>query len=113
MFKLSSAQGTEENSLFTNIRRLNTMEPKQIAQQMIDFYKATFDNSFKAMTMLQEQNEKMVDMFVAQASWLPEEGKKALNDWISAYKKGRDDFKKGVEESFNKVESFFAGFNKG
>jgi hypothetical protein len=89
-----------------------TMEPKQIAQQMIDFYKATFDNSFKAMTMLQEQNEKMVDMFLAQATWLPEEGKKALNDWINAYKKGRDDFKKTVDDSFKKVESFFAGVNK-
>jgi polyhydroxyalkanoate synthesis regulator phasin len=89
------------------------MEPKQIAQQMIDFYKATFDNSFKAMAMLQEQNEKMVDMFLAQATWLPEEGKKALGDWIKAYQKGRDDFKKTVDDSFKKVETFFAGVNKG
>jgi len=92
---------------------MNTMEPKQIAQQMIDFYKATFDNSFKAMTMLQEQNEKMVDMFVSQATWLPEEGRKALSDWINAYKKGRDDFKKTVDDSFQKVESSFADLNKG
>jgi len=89
------------------------MEPTKIGQQMIEFYKATFDNSFKAMSMLHEQTEKMVDMFLSQATWLPEEGKKALTDWINTYKKGRDDFKKAVDDSFQKVESFFSGLDKG
>jgi hypothetical protein len=92
---------------------MSTMEPTRIAQQMIDFYQATFDNSFKAMTMLQEQNEKMVDMFLTQATWLPEEGKKALNDWINTCKKGRDDFKKAVDDNFKQAGSLFIGFNMG
>ena len=88
------------------------MEPAKIAQQMIDFYKATFENSFKAMAMIQEQNEKMVDTFLKQSPWLPEEGKKAINDWIETYKKGRDDFKRAVEEGFKNVESFLGTFGK-
>jgi hypothetical protein len=88
------------------------MEPKQIAKQMIDFQKATFDNSFNAMGMVQEQAERMVNMSLSQATWLPEEGKKAIEDWIGAYKKGCEDFKKTVDDNFKKVEDFFASNDK-
>ena len=47
-----------------------------------------------------------------QATWLPEEGKKAINDWTNAYKKGCEDFKKAVDENFKKVEDFFATSGK-
>jgi len=88
------------------------MEQSKIAKQMIDFQKATFDNTFNAMTMLQDQTEKMVNMFLEQATWLPEQGKKALNEWVQSFKKGREDFKKAVDESFRKVENFFASTEK-
>ncbi|UCF03542.1 MAG: hypothetical protein JSV14_07895 [Deltaproteobacteria bacterium] len=83
------------------------MDQKVMLKQMVEFNKSTFDNSFKAMVMLQEQTEKMVNTMLGQATWLPEEGKKALKDWVKSYKKGRDDFKKLVDESFKKVEDFF------
>lgn len=75
---------------------------------MLDFQKTTFDNSFKAMTTLQEQGEKMVESFLSQAPWLPDQGKKAVEEWISAYKKGRENFKDSVEENFQKVEKYFS-----
>ena len=83
------------------------MDQKVMLKQMVEFNKSTFDNSFKAMVMLQEQTEKMVNTMLGQATWLPEEGKKALKDWVKSYKKGRDAFKKLVDESFKKVEDFF------
>ena len=88
------------------------MDQKAIAKQMIEFNKAAFDNSFNAMMMLQEQSEKMVNTFLEQASWLPEEGTKAINEWVKAYKKGREDFKKLIDENFKKVEDFFASTDK-
>jgi len=42
-----------------------------------------------------------------QATWLPEQGKKALDEWVQTFKKGREEFKKAVDESFKKVEDFF------
>ena len=48
------------------------MDHKQIAKQMVQL------NRFKAMTLAYEQNEKMMEAFLGQASWLPEEGQKAL-----------------------------------
>jgi len=83
------------------------MEQKQILKQMIDFNKATFDNSFSAMVMLQEQTERMANQLLDQAGWLPEEGKKAIGDWVNAYKTGRADFKKSVDDSFEKVTEYF------
>ncbi len=84
------------------------MDQKALFKQMIDFQKTTFDNSFKAMSTLQEQGEKMVSMFLEQATWLPEEGKGAVNNWISAYTKGREDFKDAVEGNFDKVQKYFS-----
>jgi polyhydroxyalkanoate synthesis regulator phasin len=84
------------------------MEPKQIAKQMIDFSKTAFDNSFEAMAVLQDQTEKMVNAIIEQNTVMPEEGKKAVSDWIKSYKKGRNDLKAAADESFKKVESFFA-----
>jgi len=79
----------------------------KFAKQMIDFYKSTFDNSFNAMVMLQEQTEKNMKMALDQATWLPAEGKKVVDEWVKAYKQGRDEFKKVTEENFKKVENFF------
>jgi hypothetical protein len=86
------------------------MDQQKMFKQMMEFQKATFDNSFNAMSKLQEQGEMMVQTFIDQSPWLPEEGKKAIKDWIKAYQKGREDFKKTVDTNYQKVEDFFAAF---
>lgn len=85
------------------------MDQKQIAKQMIDFNKTAFDNSFKAMTMVYEQNEKMLAAYLEQATWLPQDGRKAIRDWMATYKTGCEEFKKLADDAYAKVESFFAG----
>ena len=84
------------------------MEPMKMAKQMIDFNKSSFDNTFNALTLLQEQYERMINSFMDQAAWLPEEGKKVLNEWLDSYKKGREAFKETVDASFKKVEDYFS-----
>jgi len=54
----------------------------------------------------------MVNMFLEQSPWVPQEGKSAIQDWVKAYKKGRVDFKNSADQSFKKVEAFFTDFNK-
>jgi len=88
------------------------MDQGKIAKQMIDFHKSTFDNTFNAMSILQEQTERMVNMFLDQSPWVPEEGRKTISEWLKAYKKGRTDFKTTVDESYKKVDAFFQSFNK-
>lgn len=83
------------------------MDNKQIAKQMIQFNKTAFDNSFNAMTMVYDQSERMLETFLNQGVGLPEEGKKAIQDWMSAYRTGCSDFKKQVDENYAKVEEYF------
>lgn len=89
------------------------MDQKQMLKQMIDFNKATFENAFTTMTMVQDQLERSTSMMLEQATWLPKEGRKALDEWVKAYKKGRESFKNTVDESFKNVEKFFADVDKG
>jgi len=84
------------------------MDPKQIAKQMVDFNKTAFDNSFEAMSALQDQAEKMFLATMEQTSFFPEEGKKLINEWVKNYKKGRSEFKAAADENFKKVEAFFS-----
>lgn len=83
------------------------MEQKQIVKQMMDFNKKAFDNSFSAMSELQDQTEKLVLNFLDKAEWVPEEGKKALQDWIVNCKKSRNDFKAAADDGYRKVAEFF------
>jgi hypothetical protein len=88
------------------------MDQKQIAKQMVEFNKTAFDNTFYAMTALQDQTEKIVFQFLEKAQWFPEDGKKVINDWVKAYKKGREDFKASADGSYKKVSDFFAKAEK-
>jgi hypothetical protein len=83
------------------------MEPATIAKQTIAFQKALFENSFNAMKMVQDQTEKMLNTFLGQLSWVPEEGRKAITESVDFYKKARDDFKEAVDKGFSKMEEMF------
>ncbi len=84
------------------------MNQQKLTKQILDFNKTTFDNTFNAMVLLQEQTEKVVTSLMEQAPWIPAEGKKAMNEWVDTFKKGRGEFKKVVDESFGKVEACFS-----
>jgi uncharacterized protein YggL (DUF469 family) len=83
------------------------MDQKHLFKQIIDFQKTSFDNSFHALATLQEQGEAMITASLKQAGWLPEEGKKAVMEWLEAYKKARTEFKNTVDGNYKKVEKFF------
>jgi hypothetical protein len=83
------------------------MGMENIAKQIIDFQKSTFDNSYDAVVMLQDHAERMTQTVMDQATWLPEEGKKMMDEWVLAVKKGRDDLKEMIDQNFEKWADFF------
>jgi hypothetical protein len=87
-------------------------DTNQMLKQMLEFNKAAFDNGFNAMLTIQEQNEKMFNTFLGQATWVPEEGRKLIQEWINAYKKGCEDFKKAADSNYGKVVEFFSSASK-
>jgi hypothetical protein len=86
---------------------MHTMETEKFAKQMINFQKATFDNTFTAVTMLQDQAERMVNTVIDQATWLPEESRRVIDEMAGAFKKGRTDFKGAIDENFMKMADLF------
>ena len=83
------------------------MDHRALFKQMINLNKAVFDNSFKAMELLQHQTEKMNGQLLEKAGWFPEEGKKAVNEWTQAFRKGREEYKKAIDQSFVNLQKFF------
>jgi hypothetical protein len=83
-------------------------DSKPMLKQVLDFNKTAYDNSLKAMLAIGEQNEKMVNTFLKQATWIPEEGKKPIQEWVDAYKRGCQDLKKTADGNYKKVADFFA-----
>ena len=83
------------------------MDPKPMVTQMIELNRAAFETTFSTLALLQDQAHMMGNLFMEQAQWVPKEGKKVTDEWMSACRKGRDNFKKAVDDSFAKAEAFF------
>ena len=79
----------------------------KVAKQAIEFYKMNFDNAFKAMTILQDQTQKISNMQLSYSVGVPEEGKKAISEWFQAYKKASEQFKTAMDDNFKKLETYF------
>lgn len=83
------------------------MDMKKSLKQMIDMNKTSFDSAFSTMTMIQDQMEKIIDMYLNQASGMDSESRKTLAEWSKIYRNGFDAFKKTVDDNFKRVESYF------
>lgn len=80
------------------------MDQSQIFKQLVQFNKSAFDNTYNAMEMARDQNARMISAFLEQAAWMPEDGKKTIKQWLQQYKKGCDDLKSMMEETYKRVE---------
>ena len=84
------------------------MDQKQILKQMVEFNQTAFNNAFNAMTLLQDQFERVAKTGLEQATWLPAEGRKAIENYTETYKSACQTFKQKVDESYKQVEKTFA-----
>jgi hypothetical protein len=81
------------------------LEPAKFTKQMIDFQKASFGSAYNAISLIQNQTERMAYLTIEKSPWFPEEGKKVIDDWTDMFKKGREDFKESVISSFDSMKS--------
>jgi hypothetical protein len=88
------------------------MDQKQPIKQMIEFNQATFNNTFNAMVLLQDQFENVAKTALDQIPGLPPEGRKAIENWVESYKTGCDNIKSYVNDSYNQVEKIFVAQEK-
>lgn len=83
------------------------MDQKQIFRQMLDLNKMAFNNAFNAMVMVQDQTEFLANNMLNQANGVPEEGKKAIRELVSACKMGVTEYKNTVDAAYRQVEKVF------
>ncbi|MCK9230661.1 MAG: hypothetical protein M0Q23_05015 [Syntrophales bacterium] len=86
------------------------MDLKAIARQMIQFHEAAFDNTFDAMTVMQQQAEEIIADWINRNPLITAEGQKTIDRWLAAYRKSREDFKAVVDDNYKKVEQSLEGY---
>lgn len=83
------------------------MDQKQIIKQMVEFNQSAFDNAFDAIVTIQNQTEQAAEKMMDQADWLPEEGRKVIDNWVDVYKTSRQNFKVQVDNNYKQIEKLF------
>ena len=88
------------------------MEHKQIGRQLLEFNKAIFDQTFSSISKLQSQNEIIFFNFLDKLPGVPEEGKRAVSQYITVYKRNMEDVKAMADANFKKANEYFVPADK-
>lgn len=75
-----------------------------INKEMLKLWRSSWESYVKTLTMMQQQNEKMLDLFMTQSETLQEEGKKLIKEWTANAKEAQKSYLQSMEENFNKIE---------
>jgi len=79
------------------------METAKITKQMIGFHKALFDNTYSAMSVMQDYSGNMLLGYLKQFPWVTDESKKPLDNSIGFFKSARRDYKNAVDQGYAKL----------
>lgn len=96
-----------------NMELMKDLNVSKLGLQVLDFQKSTFNNTYNTLLKIQEQSEKIADTFMKDNAAIPAEGRKILDEWRLVFKKGQTEFKKSIDESFNKAETYLNDLNQG
>ncbi|MFZ0927877.1 MAG: hypothetical protein WAN11_04720 [Syntrophobacteraceae bacterium] len=80
----------------------------RMVKQMIDLQRASSDGMLKSLIMIWEQTGTLLE----GAIWFPEEGRKALRQWVDINKKACENLKSAMDSSYASLEKFFEGQEK-
>lgn len=88
------------------------MDQYKSFKQMMQMGKMAFDNNYVMMMSAYEQNKLMINTFLNQAQGIPAEAKKAIEDWLQAYRKGCEELKKMTDDGYQMVEKHMSATEK-
>ena len=76
------------------------METNLIAKQTLQIYCAALTQTLDAALAVQDQSQKTLDILLDQSSVVPQEGKRAINDWLDACRQQTSAMKSVIDEGF-------------
>lgn len=80
----------------------------KLAVNLVEFEKTTFDSAVKLIGSLNDRSEKAVRHALSNASWLPREGQKLVEEWQHTVRKSLKEFARTVDKSFDLLSKYLA-----
>jgi hypothetical protein len=81
-------------------------DPKAVGEDILKLMKGSFDATFDNVTKIQDLNEKMLRELLEKGEEAQADVVKMMNESIENAKKGRDEYRKTMEDGFKKMEEF-------
>jgi len=72
-------------------------------QSVITLQKLSLESSLNFMSAMQKVAESSIQQAIAQAPWIPKEGKLMMEQWLGAMNSGRTSFEKVLRDGFNQL----------
>ena len=80
------------------------MDQKVMQKMVVEGMRSGMLMTFDTMNSVQEQMEKMWKTLLDQSGELQKEGEKVMGDWLDNMRKGREEFRRNLEEGMRKME---------
>jgi hypothetical protein len=76
------------------------METNLIAKQTLQIYHAALTKTLDAALVAQDQSQKTIENLLDQSPVVPQEGKRAINDWLEVCRQQTTAMKNVIDEGF-------------
>jgi len=80
----------------------------KVYEEMFRLWRSSWENYAKNISLMQEQGEKMLDLFFTQSGTLQQETKKLIQEGMANLKEARKSYFQAVEENLKKIAESFA-----
>ncbi len=83
---------------------VNEMDTKTMQKTIMEGMRTGMLMTFDAMNSVQEQMEKTWKTLLEQGGELQKEGEKVMQEWLDNMRKGREEFRRNLEEGLRKMD---------
>ena len=83
------------------------MENTEFARRMVDMNRTATENTWNALTLWQDQTERITRAVLENSHNLAEEGQRVVEEWVKEYKRGRTATRKTMENNYQQVQDLF------
>jgi hypothetical protein len=88
------------------------MQAREMPQQVIAFQKRAIDSWDEAMALVENQATASVHWMLDTAVWMPKEGRRVMEEWITLYKEERGRLKTHLDQQLTAAEKIFTPTKK-
>lgn len=81
-------------------------DPKAAGENMLKLMRSSSEAMFDNLVRIQELNEKMLKDMIAKGQDMQPNMTEMMDEFIENAKKGRDEYRKVMENGFKKMEDF-------